>query len=56
VLGRAVDHADLQAVNEVYRGAAHGYTMADTSSYDEAATERHFAALEELYGSTILPR
>lgn len=53
VLGRAIDHAGLEAVNEVYDGAAHGYTMADTSSYDEAATERHFAALEQLFAQTL---
>jgi carboxymethylenebutenolidase len=28
-------------------GAPHGYTMADTSSYDEAAAEWHFARLQE---------
>ena len=32
----------------IYAGAAHGYTMADTSMYDEAATERHFRELEDL--------
>ena len=26
-----------------YRGAAHGYTMADTPAYDEAAAEHHYA-------------
>ena len=32
---------------EVFADAEHGYTMADTPAYDEAAAERHF---EELFG------
>jgi len=40
-------------LNEVYEGAAHGYSMADTSMYDEAATERHFKELEALFGRTL---
>lgn len=52
-LGRALDAAGLTAKNEVYAGAAHGYTMADTSAYDEAATERHFTELEALLGRTL---
>ncbi|WP_235736885.1 dienelactone hydrolase family protein [Nocardioides alcanivorans] len=31
----------------VYPDAAHGYTMADTSSYQKAGAERHFAELRE---------
>lgn len=31
----------------VYPGAPHGYSMADTSMYDEAAAERHFEDLRE---------
>ena len=30
---------------EVYAGAEHGYTMADTPAYDEAAAERHYREL-----------
>ena len=30
-----------------YPGAPHGYSMADTSMYDEAAAERHFEDLRE---------
>jgi len=52
-LGRALADAGLVAVNEVYAGARHGYTMADTAVYDEAATERHFAALRELFDATL---
>ncbi len=43
----------LTASNEVYDGAAHGYTMSDTSMYDEAATERHFEALRDLLDRTL---
>lgn len=39
--------------NEVYADAAHGYTMADTSTYDEAATERHFDVLEDLFARRL---
>ena len=52
-LGRALAEAGLTASNEVYAGAAHGYSMADTSMYDEAATERHFTELEGLFSRTL---
>ena len=45
--------AGLTASNEVYEGAAHGYSMADTSVYDEAATERHFDELRALLARTL---
>lgn len=38
---------------EVYEGAAHGWTMADTAAYDEAATDRHWTALLDLFGRTL---
>ena len=38
---------------ELYAGAHHGYTMADTPAYDEQATERHFAALFDLLDRTL---
>ncbi len=38
---------------EVYAGAAHGYTMADTPAYDEAAAERHFEELTALLARTV---
>ena len=52
-LGEALDEAGLTARNEVYAGAAHGYSMADTSMYDEQATERHFAELQGLFSRTL---
>ncbi|MFL5831721.1 MAG: dienelactone hydrolase family protein [Solirubrobacteraceae bacterium] len=44
-LERALDAAGARYRSELYEGARHGYTMADTPAYDEAASERHFDAL-----------
>jgi carboxymethylenebutenolidase len=41
----ALSDAGVRYESVLYEGAAHGYTMADTAAYDEAASERHFAAL-----------
>ena len=49
----ALTAAGLTHDNQVFEGARHGYTMSDTAVYDEAATERHFAALEALLARTI---
>ena len=38
---------------EVYAGAEHGYTMADTPAYDEAAAERHYEELSALLSRTV---
>lgn len=38
---------------EVYRGAQHGYTQADTSSYNAEADERHWVALLDLLDRTF---
>jgi carboxymethylenebutenolidase len=43
---QALEAAGVAYRAEVYEGAMHGYTMADTPAYDEAAAERHF---EELF-------
>ena len=51
-LGEALDAAGLEAVNEVFPGP-HGYSMADTSSYDEESAERHFASLHSLLTSSL---
>jgi carboxymethylenebutenolidase len=37
---------------EIYPGATHGFTMADTAAFDEAATERHFRELFALLERT----
>jgi carboxymethylenebutenolidase len=52
-LDRALDESGVAHRTEVYAGAAHGYTMADTPAYDEQATERHYAALFDLLQRTI---
>ena len=38
---------------EVYAGAQHGYTQADTSSYNAEADERHWVALLDLLDRTF---
>jgi carboxymethylenebutenolidase len=50
---QALDDAGARYRSEVYEGARHGYTMADTPVYDEAARERHFRELGALLGRTL---
>jgi carboxymethylenebutenolidase len=50
---RALDAAGVRYRSEVYPGAAHGYTMADTPAYDEAAAERHYTELFALLDRTV---
>ncbi len=52
-LERALEEAGASYRSEVYEGAAHGYTMADTAAFDEAAAERHFNELLALLERTI---
>ena len=52
-LGEALDAAGLTATNEVYESAPHGYTMSDTSSWNEAAFVRAFKNLKDLYGRAL---
>ncbi len=52
-LDAALDDAGVKHRSEVYPGASHGYTMADTPAHDEQACERHFAALFDLLDRTI---
>ncbi len=51
-LERALDDAGASYRAEVYEGAQHGYTMADTPVYNEAARERHFRELHALLERT----
>jgi carboxymethylenebutenolidase len=44
-LEQALDAAGVSYRSEVYPGAQHGFTMADTAAYDEAGTERHWTEL-----------
>lgn len=50
---RALDEAGVRYRSELYSGAAHGYTMADTPAYDEAAAERHYRELFALLERTV---
>jgi carboxymethylenebutenolidase len=47
-LERALDEAGARYQSEVYDGAQHGYTMADTAAFDEPSRERHFRELRSL--------
>lgn len=52
-LERALDDAGSRYRAEVYDGALHGYTMADTAVFDEAARQRHFRELRALLARTL---
>ncbi|WP_347111025.1 dienelactone hydrolase family protein [Paenarthrobacter sp. S56] len=52
-LGEALGAAGLSASNVIYKGAPHGYTMADTSAYHHDATERHFQELRALLDDAL---
>lgn len=44
-LGEVLAAVDPGALNSIYPGAAHGYTMADTSAWNADGCERHFREL-----------
>jgi len=52
-LDQALEEAGVRHVCEQYDGAAHGFTMSDTAAYDEAATERHWKALLDLFARNL---
>ena len=52
-LDEALTEAGVTHTCEQYDGARHGFTMADTAVYDEAATDRHWDALLGLLCSTL---
>ncbi|MFJ8632259.1 dienelactone hydrolase family protein [Streptomyces sp. NPDC093568] len=47
-LATALTAAGVRHQYEVYEGAHHGYTQADTAAYDHAGDERHWEALLDL--------
>lgn len=47
-LSEALDAAGIAHTAELYEGARHGFTMADTAMYDEQATARHWDRLFDL--------
>jgi carboxymethylenebutenolidase len=55
-LDAALEEAGVVHRAEVYEGAAHGYTMADTPAWNEAACERHYEALFDLLERAVSPR
>ncbi|MDX3264978.1 dienelactone hydrolase family protein [Streptomyces sp. MI02-2A] len=52
-LDKALTAAGVSHRGETYAGAQHGYTQADTSSYSQEATDRHWAALLSLFGRRL---
>jgi carboxymethylenebutenolidase len=48
-LDAALTQAGVRFRAEVYEGARHGYTQADTSSYNPDAAERHWRELLALF-------
>jgi carboxymethylenebutenolidase len=50
---RALDDAGARYRSEIYEGARHGYTMADTAAYHEPSGERHFRELRDLLERTL---
>jgi carboxymethylenebutenolidase len=52
-LERSLQEAGVVHRSDLFEGALHGYTMADTPVYDEDAAERHYSELFALLGRTI---
>ncbi|WP_405726162.1 dienelactone hydrolase family protein [Streptomyces sp. NBC_00028] len=53
LLADTLTEAGVRHHGEVYPGAHHGYTQADTAAYHHEATERHWAALLDLLKRTF---
>ena len=51
-LSQALAQAELEYTLVTYP-ARHGFAVPDTPAYDEAAAERHWRAMEELYRETL---
>jgi carboxymethylenebutenolidase len=49
----ALEKADVEHRCEIYEGALHGWTMPDFPVYDEAAAERAWGELFDLFGRTL---
>jgi carboxymethylenebutenolidase len=49
----ALAAAGVRYTSEIYPGAGHGYTQADTPAYDRQADDRHWAALLDLLKRTF---
>lgn len=55
-LDSALTAAGVRHTSEVYTGANHGYTQADTSSHSAEADEHHWSALLDLFGRALPQR
>ena len=53
-LSAALKEANVDHTLVTY-GALHGFAVPDNPTFDEAAAARHWEALEELYGSALVP-
>jgi carboxymethylenebutenolidase len=53
VLDITMDMAEVKYRSEVYPGAQHGFTMADTPAYQEAGEQRHWVNLFDLLDRTL---
>jgi len=49
----AAEEAGVAYRHELYEGAAHGWTQADFPIYDQAADDRHWRELDDLFKRTI---
>jgi carboxymethylenebutenolidase len=45
--------ASVEHRHDLYRGAAHGWTMPDFPIYDQAAAERHWTELTNLFATSL---
>jgi carboxymethylenebutenolidase len=53
-LQQALESSSVRYEAELYRGAAHGFTMADLPAYDAAALDRHWKKLLALLERTLV--
>ncbi|GAA1026051.1 MULTISPECIES: dienelactone hydrolase family protein [Amycolatopsis] len=52
-LNQALDAAGVSYTSEIYPGTIHGFTMADTDSFNPAGLRRHWERLLPLLGRTL---
>lgn len=53
VITETAARAGVELDQQVYAGAVHGYTMADTPMYSEADAERHFVDLRQHFAAHL---
>ncbi|GAA1509915.1 dienelactone hydrolase family protein [Nocardioides humi] len=53
LLERTLSEHGLEFASATYPDAPHGFTMADTSSYQEAGAERHYRELRDLLAARL---